>query len=61
VIWWLTFSAAAEPEYVKNSWEHAYRRATSTSSPFIGIAFIGLAPIAAFLYWFFRRYRRDQD
>jgi hypothetical protein len=52
----LSFSAAAEPDYVKHSWDHAYRQATSTPTHFTGIAFIGLAATVAFLYWLFRRY-----
>jgi hypothetical protein len=57
----LTFSAAANPDYVNNDWDHAYRRATSTPAPIAGLALIALGPTAGFLYWFFRRYRRDHE
>ena len=59
----LTFSAAAKPEYANNPPGHAYAygRARSTSAPIAGVGLIALAPAAALLYWFLRRYHRDQD
>jgi hypothetical protein len=59
----LTFSAAAKPDNANKGrgHGHAYGRSTSTPAPISGLGLIGLAPTAAFLYWFYRRYRQDRD